>query len=233
MLSSPRLTLLPPNNCDNPNCQVLETSGLGFKLLRDTIMSYQNMANKPSTDSAQLQASVRVCRCHNLLASEGAWRCVLVAYSSYALHPASPKMFVPDPLAVLMRLQTWVKQQSRAANLDLSSYFKGWGWPVSAETEAALSDLPSWSTPPSPPPSPPSPPPSPPPPAPPVAETPPMQLSDYQALAAGVGMIQTENYYTSFQVCCCAGGLSRPWQLSFMQAFTNVGSSLVASGLKR
>lgn len=90
------------------------------------------------------------------------------------------------------KIQAWVVQSSRVAGQDLSSYYKGWGWPVSAATQAALTDLPPYSTPYSPPPpSPPSPPPPsppPPPPAPPVV-SPDLTLSDYQALAANVGNI--------------------------------------------
>jgi hypothetical protein len=96
------------------------------------------------------------------------------------------------PATDIDRANLWVRQQSKAAGVNLVPYYKGWGWPVSAATEAALAKLPLWRVPPSPPlpprPPPPRPPGKPPPPArpnPPVSYPP--RCTDYSALVAGVG----------------------------------------------
>ena len=96
------------------------------------------------------------------------------------------------------KLQTWVRQQSLAAGRNFAPYYKGWGWPVSSATEAALAALPPYITAPSPPPPSPSPPsPSPPPPAP-LGPPTSMTTADYAALAQGVGTVETGNYYASY-----------------------------------
>jgi hypothetical protein len=86
------------------------------------------------------------------------------------------------------RINLWVKMSSKAANLNLSPYYKAWGWPVTAATEAALAKLPAWKAPLSPP-SPPKPSRRPPP-APPARPSPPSsyppRCSDYSALTVGV-----------------------------------------------
>ena len=128
--------------------QVVEDTKLGFKLIKDTIASYQNV-----TDSS-------------LVANDSA------------------------------KIQTWVIQQSKTANLNLAPYYRNWGWPLTNATMASLANLPLYTIMPSPPPSPPAPPPPSPPPAPPIA-LPPMTLVDYQQLAAGTGPLNTAPYYMS------------------------------------
>ncbi|KAI7843452.1 hypothetical protein COHA_002930 [Chlorella ohadii] len=92
--------------------------------------------------------------------------------------------------------QYWIKRQSQVAQLNMASYYKGWGWPVEAATEAALAALPVYQLPAYSPPSPPTPPPPPSPPAPPVAPSS-IGAADYQALAAGVGTIATSGFLSS------------------------------------
>ena len=41
-------------------------------------------------------------------------------------------------------IQTWIRQQSKVARLNLAPYYKAWGWPVAADTESALSALPAY-----------------------------------------------------------------------------------------
>ncbi len=86
--------------------------------------------------------------------------------------------------------QYWIKRQSQVAQLNMAPYYKAWGWPVEAATEAALAALPVYQLPAYSPPSPPTPPPPPSPPAPPVAPSS-IGAADYQALAAGVGTVAT------------------------------------------
>ena len=131
-----------------PPVQVIEDTKLGFKLIKDTIASYQSV-----TDSS------------------------LVADDS-------------------SKIQTWVIQQSKTANLNLAPYYRNWGWPLTNVTLTSLANLPLYTIMPSPPPSPPAPPPPSPPPAPPIA-LPPMTLADYQQLAAGTGGLNTAPYYMS------------------------------------
>ena len=134
--------------------QVVEDTGMSFKLLADTIASYKTLS-----DSEKPEGEANV-------------------------------------------IQTWVKQQSKIAALNLAPYYKSWGWPITAATESELAGLPAYIISPSPPPSPPSPPSPSPPPPPPRPPLPPlaastMTLADYQALAGGVGTVATESYYAS------------------------------------
>lgn len=132
--------------------QLIEDTGLGFRLLKDTIASYKSLAAQPSGDDAEMQ--------------------------------------------------TWVIQQSRTAASNFAGYYKAWGWPVTATTEAALASLPSYATPPSPPPPSPAPP-RPPPPSPspprPIGAQTSMTTTDYQVLALGVGAMDTQAWYSSRQ----------------------------------
>lgn len=114
----------------------------------------------------------------------------------------SPELALQSSSGPLPPLQTWVKQQSRIFGKSLAAYYKSWGWPVSAQTEADLSDLPSWSVPASQPPSPPSPGPGPapppPPPAPPVAPSPNMSATDYRAIVKDVGLVPCQPVWSSY-----------------------------------
>ncbi len=105
------------------------------------------------------------------------------------------------------RANLWVRQQSKAAGVSFIKYYKGWGWPISAATEAALARLPPWKGPSSPPlpprPPPPRPPaPRPPPPRPPAKSPPPARPNpplsyparcvDYSSIMVGVGTVSTD-----------------------------------------
>jgi hypothetical protein len=57
---------------------------------------------------------------------------------------ASYATLSPLPTTDDAKMQTWVIQQSTVLSYNLAPYFKGWGWPVSTATEAALAYLPSW-----------------------------------------------------------------------------------------
>ena len=75
---------------------MIEETGLGFKLLRDTIASYATLSE------------------------------------------------AEKPQGVDAVIQTWIRQQSKVAGLNLATYYKGWGWPVAAATESALAALPAY-----------------------------------------------------------------------------------------
>lgn len=129
------------------------------------------------------------------VAEEGGWGHKLFhdTIASYKTLSASERPGTDE-----QKIQTWVRLSSTAAGVNLAPYYKSWGWPVTNITEAALAAMPPYipfSFSPSPSPSP-SPPPSPEPPA----ETPPVTLNDYRALAAGVGTLATSGTYASPQL---------------------------------
>ncbi|KAL2095900.1 hypothetical protein ACEWY4_008048 [Coilia grayii] len=43
------------------------------------------------------------------------------------------------------KMNTYAETFSKVVNRNLTSFFKAWGWPITAETERKLSDLPVWS----------------------------------------------------------------------------------------
>ena len=100
------------------------------------------------------------------------------------------------PATNIDRANLWVRQQSKAAGVNLTPYYKGWGWPISAATDAALARLPLWKVPAAPP-LPPRPPPPKPlvRPPPPTRPNPPLsyppRCSDYSALVVGVSGAET------------------------------------------
>ncbi len=112
--------------------------------------------------------------------------------SSYKNLPAAE-----IPATDIDRANLWVRQQSKAAGINFISYYKGWGWPISAATEAALAKLPPWRGPAAsplpprpPPPRPPGKPPLPARPNPPLSYPP--RCADYSALVVGVGSFDAD-----------------------------------------
>ncbi len=43
------------------------------------------------------------------------------------------------------KTNTYAETFSKVVNRNLTSFFRAWGWPITAETERRLADLPVWS----------------------------------------------------------------------------------------
>lgn len=43
------------------------------------------------------------------------------------------------------KMNLYTETFSQTVGMDLTAFFKAWGWPIQASTEQKLSNLPSWS----------------------------------------------------------------------------------------